>query len=72
MQQRIAALEKVAEAAYEEERTKLDANQYATEQARVAKLAGLREVGYWEPNPPRPSPPLAPPAQSPEAGKTAD
>ncbi len=42
----IAALRAIARSAAQEEETKLDENQFITQQSRIVKLAALREAGY--------------------------
>ena len=46
LQEEIAALRAIARSAAQEEETKLDENQFITQQSRIVKLAALREAGY--------------------------
>jgi len=46
----IAALRAIARSAAQEEETKLDENQFITQQSRIVKLAALREAGYLKEN----------------------
>ena len=46
LQEEIAALRVIARSAAQEEETKLDENQFITQQSRIVKLAALREAGY--------------------------
>jgi len=50
MQEEIAALRAIARSAAQEEETKLDENQFITQQSRIVKLAALREAGYLKEN----------------------
>jgi len=46
LREEIAALRVIARSAAQEEETKLDENQFITQQSRIVKLAALREAGY--------------------------
>lgn len=46
LREEIAALRVIARSAAQEEETKLDENQFITQQSRIVKLAALSEAGY--------------------------